>query len=152
VIVTFDHPGNEWEWKLRPNAARALERLGIVSDNFVRLPDEETVSERALLEGKVHRIEVNAYERNPEARRKCLEHYGTSCSVCGFNFEKVYGEIGARFIHVHHLKLLSGIATSYQVDPIRDLRPVCPNCHAMIHIRQGKPPLSIAEIRKLVKA
>jgi predicted HNH restriction endonuclease len=34
---------------------------------------------------------------------------------------------------VHHLRPISEIAEEYEVDPVKDLRPVCPNCHAMIH-------------------
>ncbi len=36
--------------------------------------------------------------------------------------------MGEGFIHVHHLKPLSEVGYEYRVDPIRDLRPVCPNC------------------------
>ena len=69
------------------------------------------------------------------ARKKCIEHYGAKCAVsnCGFDFEKLYGDIGKGFIHVHHLTQLSDIGQGYEVDPIKDLRPVCPNCHAMLH-------------------
>jgi hypothetical protein len=84
-------------------------------------------------EGVKKTITVNAYERNPEARLKCLEYYGTNCEICGFNFEDTYGEIGKGYIHVHHVIPLSEIAKEYKIDPIRDLRPVCPNCHAMLH-------------------
>ena len=101
-----------------------------------------------LHEGAVCQISVNAYERNPLARKKCIVYYGTSCFVCGFNFGKVFGELGEGFIHVHHLRPLSKIAEEYEVDPVDDLRPVCPNCHAMIHRRS--PPLSIEEIKALL--
>ncbi|WP_371416419.1 HNH endonuclease [Dolichospermum sp. UHCC 0299] len=80
--------------------------------------------------------------------KKCISHYGTSCFVCGFNFGKIFGELGEGFIHVHHLKPLSQIGTEYEVDPVKDLRPVCPNCHAMIH--RKSPPLSIDEIKFLI--
>jgi 5-methylcytosine-specific restriction protein A len=54
------------------------------------------------------------------------------------------------FTHVHHLKLLSTVGSGYQVDPIEDLRPVCPNCHAVIHRRE--PPYSIDEVRAFLAA
>ena len=56
--------------------------------------------------------------------------------VCEFNFEAFYGERGKGFIHVHHLSSLAEIGQEYEVDPVNDLRPVCPNCHAMLH-RKG---------------
>jgi Predicted restriction endonuclease len=68
--------------------------------------------------------------------------------VCGFDFEKRYGAIGVGFIHVHHLVDIASIGGRYQVDPVRDLRPVCPNCHAMLH--REKPALSIQELKRQI--
>ncbi|WP_420209474.1 HNH endonuclease [Candidatus Electronema sp. JC] len=113
-------------------------------------PDEIHANRDAkeIYEGAAKQIIVNAYERNSEARRICLEFYGTNCSVCNFNFKDGYGEIGENFIHVHHLKPLSEIGKEYELNPIQDLRPVCPNCHAMLHKR--KPPYSIEELMKII--
>jgi 5-methylcytosine-specific restriction enzyme A len=111
-------------------------------------PDEVT-STGVLREGAVSQVSVNAYERNPAARRRCIEHYGTSCFICGFNFGKVFGELGKGFIHVHHLRPLSEIGEDYEVDPVQDMRPVCPNCHAIIHRRST--PLSIKEMESLLQ-
>lgn len=101
-------------------------------------------------EGTVRQVIVNAYERNPAARQACVEHHGTSCAVCGFNFGAKYGKIGAGFIHVHHLKPLASIKEGYDVDPINDLVPVCPNCHAMLH--RHTPPFSAEELAALIMA
>ncbi len=109
-------------------------------------PDE--IENEAFSEGAKKEIIVNAYERNPKARQECINHYGTKCFICGFDFEKKYGEIGEGFIHVHHIKPLSEIDEEYKVNPIQDLRPVCPNCHAMIHKR--KPAYGIKEIQSLL--
>lgn len=102
-----------------------------------------------LIEGAKRQVVVNAYERNPEARRKCIESYGCFCQGCGFDFFECYGEIGKDFIHVHHLVEISSIANEYEVDPVRDLRPVCPNCHAMLHRR--KPAFTIDELKGFLK-
>jgi hypothetical protein len=113
-----------------------------------RLADE--VDEPQLYhEGTVRQISVNAYERDPTARSACIAHYGTDCAICGFSFQEVYGEIGEGFIHVHHLIPLSAIGRDYVVDAINDLRPVCPNCHAVIHLR--RPPYSIEEVRHMLR-
>lgn len=93
----------------------------------------EEITEIDIFEGAVRSIFVNAYERSSFARKKCIEHYGTNCFVCGFNFEKTYGKMGKDYIHVHHLISLSKIRKKYKINPIKDMRPVCPNCHAMIH-------------------
>lgn len=100
-------------------------------------------------EGAAVEVLVNVYERDPRARRKCIEHFGASCSVCGFDFGAIFGEIGEGFIHVHHLRKLSDIGIEYEFNPIQDLRPVCPNCHAMLHRRD--PPYTIDELRELLR-
>jgi 5-methylcytosine-specific restriction protein A len=113
------------------------------------LPDEIDEPQE-FYEGAVKSIKVNAFERNQKARNTCIEHYGAKCEVCGMTFESRYGEVGKGFIHVHHLKPLGEIGAEYEVDPINDLRPVCPNCHAMLHMR--KPPYSIDEVKVMIKA
>ena len=101
-----------------------------------------------FIEGAVRQITVNAYERSAAARAACLGRWGTACTVCGLDMEARYGPIASGFIHVHHLRSLSDIGAAYEVDPVNDLRPVCPNCHAIIHLR--KPALSIEEATALL--
>lgn len=115
----------------------------------VASPPEEILSGSAFLEGSVTRIAVNRYERDPHAREACITHYGARCFACGFDFGAIYGQVVDGFIHVHHLKALSAIGAQYEVDSIRDLRPVCPNCHAVIHRRE--PPYSIEEMITLLQ-
>jgi 5-methylcytosine-specific restriction enzyme A len=116
------------------NVVTELEKLWSSFNNASNFtfPEEVEETQEEYFEGAVRHLSVNAYERNPEARRVCIEHYGATCQICGFDFEKAYGEIGKGFIHVHHLKQISEIAETYQVDPINDLLPVCPNCHAIL--------------------
>jgi 5-methylcytosine-specific restriction protein A len=57
--------------------------------------------------------------------------------------------LGEGFIHVHHLNPIATIAEEYELDPENDLRPVCPNCHAMLH--RKKETLSIEELRTLLR-
>ena len=99
-----------------------------------QLPEEIDDDEAATVsEGARRTIQVNVYERDPNARRKCIAKWGLKCSVCSFDFGERYGEIGEGFIHVHHRKPLNEIGEQYELNPITDLRPVCPNCHAMLH-------------------
>jgi len=112
-------------------------------------PDE--IDEKSdLPEGAKLQATVNRYERNPEARKQCINHYGAKCCICGFSFGDTYGS-DKDFIHVHHVKPLSEIGTRYTVDPIEDLHPVCPNCHAVIHIRQGEPAFKIKEVEAFLQ-
>ncbi len=114
-----------------------------IGDEFS--PPEEVSEVETFSEGAVRRILVNSYERDRAARQKCIAHYEAKCWYCHFDFHEAYGEIGKGFIHVHHLRLLSEIGAEYQVDPIQDLRPVCPNCHAIIHKRN--PPYTLEEVQ-----
>lgn len=93
----------------------------------------EVIKDDKLYEGIKEQVIVNRYERNSKARQICINYYGYNCKVCDLNFEKKYGDIGKEFIHVHHIVPLEKIGKEYKIDPIKDLRPVCPNCHAMIH-------------------
>lgn len=107
---------------------------------------DEIATTNLFHEGAVSQVLVNVYERDSQARKICINYYGLNCHVCEFNFEKIYGERGAGFIHVHHLRPIS--EGKYILNPVDDLRPVCPNCHAMIH-RYGL--LSIEELKALIK-
>ena len=119
-----------------------------MSPRVDHLADELDITQ-PLVEGARYRVTVNAYERDPRARQLCIHWHGTACVICGFSFGAVYGPAAADFIHVHHLRPMSEISgKEYEVDPIEDLRPVCPNCHAVIHRRV--PIFSIDEVRALL--
>jgi 5-methylcytosine-specific restriction protein A len=48
-------------------------------------------------------------------------------------FQSLYAEIGNGYIHVHHLNMMSEQISEYELNPLRDMRPVRPNCHFMLH-------------------
>ncbi len=110
-------------------------------------PDELDLNQN-YFEGAVKEVQVNSYERNPKARSECINHFGAICKVCELDFEKVYGTIGKGFIHVHHLKEISEVKKEYKVNPIKDLVPVCPNCHAMLH--KKKPAYTVDEMKSFM--
>jgi 5-methylcytosine-specific restriction protein A len=111
---------------------------------------EDVDGDQGLWEGARQRIEVNSFERNALARQRCVAYYGPQCAICGFDFETVYGATGSGFIHVHHVVPLSDVCAEYRVDPIRDLRPVCPNCHAIIHRRQ--PAYDVDQVKNFLRS
>lgn len=117
-----------------------------IEDDFETIPE---VVEEEFWEGASFNVVVNAYERNPEARMKCIEHYGAKCNACEIDFGKTYGPLGQGYIHVHHIKPIHECGGAYKVDPINDLIPVCANCHAMIH-RRAKP-LTVEELRTIIQ-
>jgi 5-methylcytosine-specific restriction enzyme A len=142
---------NGWEedrffvWQLKTELIKALESCELTGE--ILGANEFPYNNLTLSEGVKKTVIVNSYERNPIARRICISHWGKKCSICDFDFYKSYGSIGLDFIHVHHLIPVSEVGKAYQVDPIADLRPVCPNCHAMLHT--SNPPLSIEQLREL---
>lgn len=101
-----------------------------------------------LEEGQRTTVSVNRYERNPIARKKCIELQGDNCAVCSMNFGEVYGDIGEGFIHVHHITPLHEIGETYTIDYGKDLVPVCPNCHAMLHRKVDGRTLALDELRE----
>ena len=54
-------------------------RLLESTSEFTEHPEEE--KESTLLEGKTRSVSVNIFERNTAARKKCIEHYGTKCTI-----------------------------------------------------------------------
>ena len=100
------------------------------------VPDEDL----PIHEGREFEVRGIRYERDRNARNQCIDYYKSldhgvcRCQVCKMNFEEVYGEIGKGFIEVHHLVPISERGGDYVVNPVKDLIPLCPNCHAMVHL------------------
>lgn len=129
---------------------KSLKKIGncwYASDNELsNLFPEEIDSPALYVEGAAKRVAVNQFERSADARAKCIEYHGYQCAVCSFDFEEYYGDIGKNYIHVHHVVPLSEIGEEYILDPITDLVPVCPNCHAIIH--RTHPSLSVEQLKQ----
>ena len=99
-------------------------------------------------EGKEIKVISTKHERNTLNRQICLEAKGYKCSVCNILLEDIYGPIAKRFIEVHHSNPIADMDDNYVVKPIKELFPVCPNCHAMLH--RKNPPYSIDELKELI--
>ena len=112
--------------------------------NTVSNEDEEL--ER--YEGRITEAKVLRRKRNRAARQKCLEDSGYTCYVCGFNFEKAYGDIGKGFLEVHHTKPLSTYDEEHVI-PQSELCAICSNCHSMVH--RKREVLDIEELKNLMR-
>ena len=135
-----------WKWPTYPRHLTIIDgriesRLGTLLEGYR--------DHARLMEGAVSSVLVNVHERNSVARHECISRYGDSCYVCGFSFGRVYGDLAEGFIHVHHLESVASRGGEYVVDPVRDLRPICPNCHAVAHLQT--PPLTLTKLKSLVK-
>lgn len=78
--------------------------------------------ERALREAKIQQ----ARRASPDGRLRCQVPH------CNFDFEAVYGPLGAGFAQVHHLRPLAEAQVA-MLTTLKDLAVVCANCHAIIH-------------------
>jgi 5-methylcytosine-specific restriction protein A len=98
-------------------------------------------------EGSIYIQKIQKYERSRYNRALCLKYYGFKCRGCGFEMESKYGPFGSGVIHVHHIIPVSKMGGSYQLNPVKDLRPLCPNCHNVIH--RTDPPLDLENLREI---
>lgn len=98
--------------------------------------------------GKKARL-VSYFERDPSLRTSAIAIHGTTCKVCGFNFEAVYGAHGKQYIEVHHLVPVSTLLEPSTVNPREDLTVLCSNCHRMVH-RRRDAPLSVEELTQMI--
>ncbi len=116
--------------------------------DIVLVDEIESIQPTGKAEGNKYKVTSNRYERSRINRKLCLERQGYNCCVCGMNFENKYGSVGHHFIHVHHVIPVSQLGDGYIIDPTKDLVPVCPNCHAMLHRKD--PPYLPDELRMMM--
>ena len=98
--------------------------------------------EELIAEGETKTMVTRSYERSRKLRNAAIEHFSRngiiSCDCCGFEFKSFYGEVyGTSCIEIHHLKPIFQYASMSVVQTIdealKNLLPVCPNCHRVIH-------------------
>ena len=97
------------------------------------LPNEITEPDEVFEDGAKKLVTVNIYERDPNARRKCIAHWVWRAWSATLTSVELTARLAKEFIHVHHLRAEAEIGEAYELDSVADLRPVCPNCHAMLH-------------------
>jgi hypothetical protein len=134
-----------------PESRGMSEFLKVVRSYSKQRVIEAPVSPSAVtyLEGAKKEGRATGYERNPKARAACLAHYGHTCAACDFDPVELFGPDGASAaIEVHHLDPLASVGEEHAVDPVKDLRPLCCNCHDMVH--HTDPPMPIEALRELI--
>ncbi|MCW4469137.1 HNH endonuclease [Flavobacterium sp. MFBS3-15] len=109
----------------------------------------ETFDENIIIsEGLKIYTERSVYERSKKLRGYAIDYFSQdgriSCNCCSFNFEDFYGiDCGKGFIEIHHTKPIfkyeeQDINTTIE-QAMKNLIPVCSNCHRMIHRNWAKP-------------
>ena len=176
--IEAGHPQHDTLWQAAIEKAMALTRqhlspsqLGFsrhhghprsaAENSFYVLPEEAPqaldpgdLNTLAEHEGSSRQVTVNRYERKARLRNACIAFHRSQnagalkCVSCDFDFEATYGELGAGFIHIHHIDPLGNRQEERLVDPKKHLIPLCPNCHAMVHrgLAKDESPRSPREL------
>jgi 5-methylcytosine-specific restriction protein A len=119
----------------------------VIFDNLIAIEDSEKEKHISKTEGGIKIYISSRVERNPSLRKEALNIHGYDCIVCGFNFEKTYGDWGKEWAEVHHIEPISNHKTEKkQTNPQKDLIVLCANCHRMIHRKRGVV-LTIQELK-----
>ncbi len=111
-------------------------------------------------EGVKKLVETHVYERSSRLRKIAIEYYQQNgeifCNTCSFNYNSFYGKkVGQGYIEIHHLKPIF----KYQDEELdktieqalKNVAPVCSNCHRMIH-RNWRRPLQIDYLIEQINA
>jgi putative restriction endonuclease len=144
---------NYWRDAVRPISEKIYQSI-VSQANLVDVSEEAYPTQDAFYEltynegGKVL-VYTTKYERNKKIRTAVIKIHGTTCMICEFNFQKIYGKLGKGFIHVHHLKPISSYIDKHTVNAKTDFAVLCPNCHAMVH-RKKNNVLELEDLKKLI--
>jgi predicted restriction endonuclease len=141
-LIDFAREHTQKELQARIKKVEAIERA-TKSDLEALRAEEEYV------EGKMTDRFIKHYERDSRLRTAAISFHGTKCWCCGFDFEEFYGERGAGYIEVHHLRPVSSLKEETRVDPKVDMMVLCANCHRMIH-RCTNKVLSPEELKRII--
>lgn len=125
------HECASWH-KLASYIGEKIEGISYIPDPVATFEQSELIEEGARIQ-----ITATVYERDPANRAKCLRKWGATCQICGFDAAKVYGKEFEGLIQVHHIEPLGIVGEAHIIDPEKDLIPVCPNCHMILHAKKG---------------
>ncbi len=135
--------------RIRDEVLPALSELWTEATRDYPANPEESVYAGETVEGAKISVYTTKYERDPQIRRAFLRGKKLKCEVCGFDFEEVYGKLGAGYIEVHHKKPVAEGERVTDLD--NDLAMLCSNCHRMIH--RGKDHMiTVKELKKILGA
>lgn len=132
---------SDFNWQDIKPALKEVEEKGIKK---VEIFDENII----IQEGLKKYISSKVYERSRKLRDTAIEHYTKNghigCITCQFDFENFYGEkTGKGFIEIHHTKPVFKYDQedlNKTIDKaLKNVVPVCSNCHRMIHRNCAKP-------------
>lgn len=143
---------NDFDW---PDLKKCFNEVEKNKIKKVEIFDENIV----VNEGFKRTISVNVYQRSTKLRDAAIEAFSVngkiSCECCKFNFDTFYGTtIGSGYIEIHHVKPIFKYEeqeiNKFIKDALKNLVPVCSNCHRMIH-RVWNDPLEIEVLKSTIQ-
>jgi 5-methylcytosine-specific restriction protein A len=140
---------NFWRDGVRPSSEDVFKRIlaaAGVSSDALEIDELEPLTS-VMIEGGKKKVYTTVYERKPVLRKQAIAHHGTACFACEADLGAVYGDTAKGFIHIHHRRPLF-IVGETPVDPKVDLVPLCPTCHAIVHL--GGRLRTVNEVRRLL--
>lgn len=146
-IIRFSQVKQKIDW----SKLEIIQHLIAQKQSSLYPDDIDIQADEMFIEGAKKQVVVNAYERNPSARRECIKEKGSKCIICGFDFGAFYGEEFSGKIHVHHIIPLHLMQKEYVLNPKTDLVPVCPNCHLILHSKENGV-YSIQEVQAMLNS
>ena len=126
-----------------------IQKISISADlarskkNSVLVYDENII----ISEGTTTTTITKTRKRSAKLREASIMQYSNingdiSCYACGFNFKKIYGELGKDYIEIHHEEPLYQYSDDdfdkYLSEAIKKTKPLCSNCHRMLHRHRDK--------------
>lgn len=110
--------------------------LNLLNDNKKHFIPEDEISE-----GKLVTTVTKTRKRSAKLREYAFDYYNKigeiKCAVCGFDFEKRYGNYGKNYIEFHHINPISVYEENGEITNLEEARknlvPLCSNCHKIIH-------------------
>jgi len=143
---------NDFQWDDLKDGFDKIHKKSIEEKQKINVFDENI----CIQEGTKRLIEKEIYERSIKLKKEAIKHYEKKgkiyCDVCNFNFDNFYGnKIGGKYIEIHHIKPIFKYENEDLEKTIRkalkNVVPVCSNCHRMIH-RDWRNPLQIEYLKK----
>ena len=134
-------------------AVQALQEQGIETPAETQPP--QNYAGVVVEEGAVTHRSVKQRTRSRRLRDAAItvfrqQHGGRLfCTVCGFDFEAIYRELGRDFIEVHHTEIIREGEPVDLMIALQRVAPLCANCHRMIH-RQPGVIITLQELRAIV--
>lgn len=156
-------------WKISEKGVKYLEEnepilVSIKEQGFnhkeIKKECDRDYSGIIIEEGALQSMPTKYRERSQKLRAVTVGEFkrkhnnNVFCSVCGFNFSKVYGYYGKDYIEIHHTEAVHQMeiegSRSLLREALKKVILLCANCHRIVHRRRGEM-LSIKKLKKIIQ-